>query len=217
MSSVFFPPQSAFAWVFCGVLIGLTAAAAYLDFRYLVIPKQLSMTTLVLGIFFNLIRGAWLGAAQYEVWTIGAVGPLSGAFDALLFSLSGFATGFVLFFMFWIMGTCGGGDVKLFAATGAWLGPQLIIMVLVGTLLLVVLLGLGRLLIGTFFRGLRRSMQVYSAAMQHQVPQRRLLAFSLPLAFCTFFVVLWVFRTDLCLATPDSTQQLNQASTRHLN
>jgi prepilin peptidase CpaA len=40
-----------------------------------------------------------------------------------LWSLAGFATGFALNVGFFILHIRGGGDVKLFAGLGAWLGP----------------------------------------------------------------------------------------------
>src|SRR5438270_8400 len=58
---------------------------------------------------------------------------LSGALDGLLFALAGFGLGFALFFVLWVLGACGGGDVKLFAALGAWVGPALAVGVLAGT------------------------------------------------------------------------------------
>ena len=47
---------------------------------------------------------------------------LQGAFDGFLFASLGFLFGFVLFLVFWALGVCAGGDVKLFAAIAGWLG-----------------------------------------------------------------------------------------------
>lgn len=44
-------------------------------------------------------------------------------------SLLGFATGFMLTFVLFAIGALGGGDVKLLAGVGAWLGPQMALAV----------------------------------------------------------------------------------------
>ncbi|MFO1040400.1 MAG: A24 family peptidase [Planctomycetaceae bacterium] len=49
------------------------------------------------------------------------------------FSLLGFATGFGLLLILWIIGGGGGGDVKLMGAVGAWLGPTLTLIVFIAT------------------------------------------------------------------------------------
>lgn len=43
--------------------------------------------------------------------------------DALLFSGGGLLLGFAIWIAFWLVGVLGAGDVKFFAAMGAWLGP----------------------------------------------------------------------------------------------
>ncbi len=47
-----------------------------------------------------------------------------GALDGFLFALVGSLVGFAFFAILFALGTCGGGDVKLFTAIGAWLGRQ---------------------------------------------------------------------------------------------
>jgi prepilin peptidase CpaA len=51
--------------------------------------------------------------------------------DGLLSSLLGMLFGFAPLFLFYLMGGMGGGDVKLMAAVGAWLGVPLILYVFV--------------------------------------------------------------------------------------
>jgi len=213
MPHAFFPPPPAFAWLFCAALVGLTAAAAWTDLRRLVIPKSLTLTALALGLLVNGVRGAWLGASGAAVWALGASGAAVGAADAVLFSAAGFATGFALFFVMWILGTCGGGDVKLFAALGAWVGPLLTVFVLVSTLVLVVLFGTARLIGTVLFRGMRSAQRDYSAkAAGGPTPRRRLTAYSLPVALSTTCVLLWVFRTELRLAPPRAAAPADQVS-----
>jgi prepilin peptidase CpaA len=210
-----FFPDPAFAWTYYLVLVGLTVQAAYIDLRSLTIPKPLTLAALALGVVFNLARGAWMGAAGTEsgVWILGAHGSLVGALDGLLFALTGFVVSFALFFVMWFLGTCGGGDVKLFAALGAWVGPTLAVVLLAGTLVLVVVLSIGRLVWTFFQRGLRPAVQDYSQrhaarggkrAGRQGMPdaprtRRRLMAYSLPVALSTALVLLWVFRVELQL------------------
>jgi prepilin peptidase CpaA len=201
-----FFPGPVFGWTFYGTLVGLTAVAAFTDLRRMIVPKWLTLTALALGVVFNLIRGAWLGAQGQEVWLLGENGVVVGVLDGLLFSLSGFLLGFAIFFLMWILGTCGGGDVKLFAALGSWVGTYLALLVLSGTLVVVFLISLVRVL-GVFRRrGLMATVANHSARRKQRLPggppkkpRPRLLSYSLPVAVVTALVLLWAFRVDLHL------------------
>jgi len=101
-----------------GALILLAGAAAWSDFRQRRIPNALTIA----GLAVALLLRAPLGLA--------AVGSgLAGAGIALGLSL-----------VFFLAGGMGGGDVKLLAAVGAFLGPQrlwpaLLVMALTGGLM----------------------------------------------------------------------------------
>src|SRR4051794_6047742 len=133
MTHPFFP-SSEFGWCFLAVLIAVLGCAAYQDFRFAIIPKWLTLPLLALGVIANMIRGAWLAYDGGFIWldTDGSV--FLGVLDGLLFALVGFIVGFGLLLVMWILGTCGGGDVKLFAGIGAWTGPIYVIFVLVGSM-----------------------------------------------------------------------------------
>ncbi len=136
-------PDRALAWTFFALLVGLLAVAAVIDLRRAIVPKWLSLTTLALGVTCNLVRGAWLGSLGMPTWTLGGSGAVIGALDGLLFALAGFAVGFAIFFLMWIAGVCKGGDVKLFAAVSAWVGPFICLWILVlSTIILIALLAL---------------------------------------------------------------------------
>jgi len=60
------------------------------------------------------------GAAAVAIVVHGIVGGLSG----LGTSVAGWLLGAALFMPFFALGGMGGGDVKLLAALGAWLGPR---------------------------------------------------------------------------------------------
>jgi len=207
----FFPDPS-FAWTFYLVLVGLMTAAAYVDLRTLVIPKQLTLSTLVLGVAFNLVRGVWAGVEGTTFWVLDD-GILLGALDGMLWTLAGFGTGFGLFFVMWFLGTCGGGDVKLFAALGAWIGPRLSLWVLGGTLVLVIVIAVLRLAWGLLLHGRQATMKEYSVKGAQKVgrkagkqglagsqrTRRRLTPYSLPVALSTAALLLWFMRADLQL------------------
>jgi Flp pilus assembly protein protease CpaA len=130
-----------------------------------------------------------------EVWALGAHGGLIGALDGLLFALTGFLVGFGLFFVMWVLGACGGGDVKLFAAVGAWVGSHLALCVLAGTVLVVLVVAIALVVLG-LFQG-RAPVQTPSRkARRGDAPQPRqrpqLLTYSLPLAIVTALVLLWM-------------------------
>ncbi len=208
MNDIYFPGP-AFCWVYLVFLLSILAVAAYHDLRALVIPKKLSLFALGLGLVVNTFRGAWLGGGGSAVWALDAGGPWIGGLDGLFFALAGFAAGFTVFFAFWLFGICGGGDVKLFAALGAWVGPYLLLLVLMGTLVVVCLLAALRI----FWKVLTgRSMQLAPQRLASPLqrnwpapkarPRHQALGFSLPLALACLLVLPWVFRADLRFVAP---------------
>ena len=88
-------------------VMAFTAAAMGCDLRTRRIPNLLNVASLALAIACHAGWGGWNG---------------------VLFLLSGFATGFGILFVLWLIGGGGGGDVKLMGAVGGWLGPQLTII-----------------------------------------------------------------------------------------
>ena len=97
-----FPPTA--TGLFWGAVFSLLLLlAAVTDIRERRIPNSGVLVLLVAGFAFTL--------------TTRPIG------DALSASLLGCVLGFGLFIAFWPMGVLGAGDVKLFAAIGAWLGP----------------------------------------------------------------------------------------------
>src|ERR1700749_3638515 len=84
--------------------------AAISDWRTRTIRNWLTLALAASGIFNSFV-------------TAGAISPS----DAGLGLLVGFAIPFVLF----LMGALGGGDVKLLAGIGAWLGPIAVVKVFI--------------------------------------------------------------------------------------
>jgi Flp pilus assembly protein protease CpaA len=199
MRSAFFP-DPVFGWAFYLVLVGITVAAAYSDLRKTVVPKWLTVTAFFLGLAANVVRGAWLGAQDVQVWRL-ASGPWLGALDGFLFALAGAGVAFGLFLLLWILGTCGGGDLKLFTALGAWLGLKLVIWVFVGTLPVLLVLLLVKLVAGGIGPlGIRRTLKEDRTRSKRKFR----MTYSLPVALVTALLLLWVFRADLHLAAPMS-------------
>lgn len=82
----------------------LLMAGCVTDLRSRKIPNELVLAILVTG---------WL-------YALTAADP----WRALVASLAGMALGFGIWIAFYLVGVIGAGDVKFFAAAGAWLGPD---------------------------------------------------------------------------------------------
>jgi Flp pilus assembly protein protease CpaA len=180
-----FFPDPVFGWLFYVILVSITLAACYYDWRELRIPKPIPLALLALGLVFNVVRGAWLGAQERPVWLFAEPGAWLGAIDALLFSLAGFAIGFGLFFVLWLLKTCGGGDVKLYSALAAWVGPLWTLYVLIGSYVVVLIAYY------VFYFSYKLITKGFRATKKQK------LAYSFPIAISVMVVLLWLFRKEL--------------------
>jgi prepilin peptidase CpaA len=204
-----FFPDPAFAWTFYAVLVALLTVALYTDLRDALVPKALTVAMLALGVLFNVVRGAFQGAADKGLWTLASGNAWLGAADGLLFALAGFAVGFGLLFVMWALGTCGGGDVKLMAALGAWVGPVLVIFVMLTSSVLLLVITVGRMLVGglspSAVRARLKSVPVTAkreVKLRGGLPRRILMTYAAPVALTTAALLLWFYRVDLNLAAP---------------
>lgn len=196
MGPAFFP-HPYFGWAFVAVLATMLGLACITDWRSIRIPKWISLSTLALGVLFQLARGAWLGAQGESTWMLGQSGPLVGAIDAFLFALAGGSVAFVLMFGLFAAGGCGGGDVKLFAAVGAWVGAWASLWVFVAAALVLMVLGLVRLCIGAGVR-----VQTSPVAVGHETAPKhsRWMTYSFPLAVGTLIVLAYYLHNELARA-----------------
>ncbi|MEK4044630.1 A24 family peptidase [Paenibacillus sp. FSL H8-0048] len=106
-------------WALWGCLPFLTAAL-FTDIRWMRIPNWITLPALIGGLLLQLMINGWHG---------------------LLFSLCGSGAGFLLLLIMYFTGAVGAGDVKIFAAIGAWTGVLFSLQVIVYSVLLGAVVG----------------------------------------------------------------------------
>jgi Flp pilus assembly protein protease CpaA len=208
MTAVFFP-SPLLAWGYVVSLISVLSAASIIDWKTLRIPKFLSLGLFAGGLAASVVRGGWLGQEGHPVWLFPPSGPWIGACDGLLLALCSALAGFVSFFILWMLGVCGGGDVKLVTATAAWIDPYRTVLIMAVSLTLVclwiVLAFSARLISG-------RIPQVKPAGDHRSARDLRLrgrrISYSLPLAISTVIVVLASWYGELVPAASRPPAQL---------
>lgn len=90
-----------------------------------------------------------------------AYSAFSGGMHGLGSSFGGMATGLVCWLPFYVLGWLGAGDVKMFAASGAWLGPM---KALEGSLVAALFGAVLALLWMLHVRGFRKSLETLAIA-----------------------------------------------------
>ena len=113
---------------------GSGIVSAFIDMRTRRVPNPLTLGIAVTGLALAATR--WSGLSMTS-------------------ALLGLATGVALMMPGYLFGAMGGGDLKLFAATGTFLGPQLTLIAFVYTLLAG---GVFAILVATRRRRLRETM-----------------------------------------------------------
>jgi prepilin signal peptidase PulO-like enzyme (type II secretory pathway) len=209
-------PDPYFGWSFYGVLVALTLAGAYVDLRKALLPKVLMFTLLGTGVVFNIVRSAWLASLGSPLWLLSTGNVWIGALDGFLFSLVGFLLTTVLFIVFWMLKLVGGGDVKLFAALGAWIGFVYAIYVMLVSVPVMVVMLMGRVLMG----GLKPSA-VQKRMKEAQVIQdgpgkgKVKMTYAFPVAVSVAVVLLYCYRVDLRLAERNPQPATTQVETHN--
>jgi prepilin peptidase CpaA len=192
-----FFPNLGFSWAFVGVLVALLLVAAYIDFRTLKIPKAVVFSILGTGVLANLVRGIWMGAQGRGVFLVSESTWWLGLLDGLVFALVGFVCAFAFLFVLWILRTCGGGDVKLIAALGAWLGPQLVLYAILVSVAVLFVVAIGQVVLALLTG---KGLEALKDRSRHKPKWR--MTYSFPVAVATAIVLLWFCRVDLGLANP---------------
>lgn len=197
-------PDPLSGWLFVAALVPLLGVASYTDQRFMKVPKWLTLTALGLGLLASTVRGAWLASHGGTVWLFAPSGGVLGALDGLLFGLAGFALGLLLFFALWAGGICGGGDVKLMAALGAWIGPWLVFATIIVSVVFL-WLTVAVVVVIRLLRGKRASRPLPSLSRpksRFHDPSRIVIRYSLVASLACVVVLLWTFRVDLGLREP---------------
>lgn len=154
-----------------------TAGCAVVDYRTKKIPNWLTVPAAAIGLLYHT-----------EMPT--GYGPL--------WALAGFAIGFGLLLLPWLLGGGGMGDVKMLAALGMLLGP-LGILIAFGMGTMLAAFGMIAALIGSTFsdgfsatrkRYVSATGEVGAAAVPRKV--RRVLPFAVPMAAGTWLVLAWL-------------------------
>jgi Flp pilus assembly protein protease CpaA len=192
-------PDSTFAWIFFLVLVGFAAAAAYTDLTKAIIPNKLNVTILAVGVVMNLIRGGWIGSQGNEVWVLGKGGTGIGLLDGFLFSLAGFAVAFAVLLGLWMLTQTGAGDVKLFAALGAWVGIKGFVYIWIVSLPLLMVWMALRIVFGT--SSLKQEKK--DAKRIPRKAGRTRTTYSLPIAVSVVLSGLWLCRVGLQIVPPN--------------
>lgn len=92
---------------FFAIPLLLSAMCAYMDAKTYLIPNKVTIPLAVSGIIYSAFTGE------------------------IVVSLIGLAAGLLMFLIAFLSGGCGGGDLKLSAALGAWLGLGIVQVVLI--------------------------------------------------------------------------------------
>ena len=174
-------------------VVGFTLVAAVCDYRTKRLPNWLTVPAFAAGVIYQIAVG---------VWNEGAI----GAWHGLLFALAGFAVGFGILLVLWLIGGGGAGDVKLMGAVGAWLGAWytlevfLISTVFVAVSSVLVLAGhmisKGMSRTKSRFLSTQSEAQLRKAATREEAKRefkarRRLMPYGVPVALATWVVLAW--------------------------
>jgi prepilin peptidase CpaA len=159
-----------------------TVAAAVWDIRVKRIPNKLTLPVFGLGLV-------------YQVAFNGLAGLQEGGL--------GFLIGFGFLFLLWMMGSGGGGDVKLMGALSVWLGWWMTLLVLVVSSLLASA-GTFMVLVYSFMtKGNQKTKEQFLATAdvvageplkketREKRMSRRALGYAVPVALATWAIVLW--------------------------
>lgn len=215
MAQQFFP-NAPFAWAFCVGLVLLTCVAAYTDTRKAIIPNRLTVLMLLAGLVANAVRGGWLATEDKPLWVFETGSVWLGIVDGLLFATVGFLVSFALMFLLWVFGTCGGGDVKLLAAVGGWVGFWYFPLVWLVSVLVLFVWMFARFFSGGLTpRKVQKSLAELRGdaktgkGMKPVKPGTTRATYSVPVAVATAVVLLYLFRVPLQLV-PEKPRQPEQ-------
>ncbi|UWG98284.1 prepilin peptidase [Dehalobacter sp. DCM] len=103
--------------LFAAILLSLLVVVAFIDMKHKIIPNSLVIMIFVLGVLHAVYQSVYLGVD----WYLGIIGLVAASVPLLLIMLI-YPQGM------------GGGDVKLMAAAGVFLGPKILLALFIGAL-----------------------------------------------------------------------------------
>ncbi len=167
------PDFTASQIVFLIAVLLFTLVAAISDIRTRKIPNKMTVPMCLAGLVYQI-----------------AFFQLNGLWTALI----GFSAGFGILFILWMIGTAGGGDVKLMGALGPWMGGMLTLKVLFCSLVFVTVGTFGIVIYSAMSNGIRRTKSQYlkktaTAETTGERQKRRVMAFAAPVALATWCMV----------------------------
>lgn len=165
--------------VFLIAVLLFTVVAAVSDIRTRKIPNKITVPMCLAGLVYQV---AWF------------------QLDGLWTALGGFGTGFGILFVLWMIGTAGGGDVKLMGALGPWMGAMLTLKVLFCALVFVTVGTFAIVACSAISTGVRKTKSQYlkhGAATETtgERQKRRVMAFAAPVALATWSMLAIQFLT----------------------
>ncbi len=145
------------------VLLPFMCVATMTDARRQTIPNWLTYPGIVVGLVLNAVLGAGRASAELPV--------TQATFEGLMHGFWGFLTCGALMVVCLVFFGVGGGDVKLLAMTGAFLGLDHGLEAMLWTFVVAAVIGLGILIwqlgvVDLVRRSLRRGMEVLRLGRQ---------------------------------------------------
>lgn len=166
--------------LFVACVASFTTVAAICDWRTKKLPNRLTVPACGIAFAFHAIVGGWQGVAT---------------------ATAGFAVGFGVLLILWLIGGGGAGDVKMMGALGAWLGPERTIAVFLLSVVLVVAAMSISMLLRFFTRGAidfrRRYLERPAAAGRNSRTaspgrlDRHGWPYAVPVAVGTWLILTW--------------------------
>ena len=174
--------------VFVVAVVGYTLAAVIWDQKYWKIPNKLTLPMFFAG---------WV----YQGYFNGFSGIGDGA--------SGFLIGFGILFILWIVGSGGGGDVKLMGGLSVWLGFRWSLYVFICSTLIVIVVTAFIVLGNVLTIGPKKMKKKLLATGKptkagekrkqetvQEKQKRRIMAYALPIALATWALLIASYTTQ---------------------